>query len=113
MNLNQSDLSTRNIGDFSKKNDLFKPKNEIEATFINKPTIRLKRTPIGGFKPTPDLLKNPPMGEISRFQRPLIAVPKVEYDSFLERNREIMNGLDQMKVFHFFNQGPFKLATDN
>lgn len=40
----------------SNKNEIFKPINDEEKKFIDKPTIRLKRTPIGGFKPSFEIL---------------------------------------------------------
>lgn len=52
--LNKQDFNQQNSFNYNKKN-IFKPINEDEKKFISNPTIRLKRTPIGGEKPTLEL----------------------------------------------------------
>ena len=84
------------------KNEIFKPINEDELKFVSKPTIRLKRTPIGVVKPQMEI---PMVHEKTNFslQHPKYIVFPIGHqqnDSLIEKkNKELMREIEELKVF--------------
>lgn len=98
----------------TKKNEIFKPINDEEKKFIDKPTIRLKRTPIGGFKPSFEIINDTKTINKELINNQTVQTAKIptfnkdllenEIQNYENKNKQLLKEIevrDKILIFHY------------